>query len=85
MLMLGTEELESFPVLSQGWTDNLHVESRIHRVWLSRLTLEDEAPYENAVTVETLMYGRWTEIMVYDGDNPPPADWSTADALTSNL
>jgi|WetSurMetagenome_2_1015567.scaffolds.fasta_scaffold59843_7 hypothetical protein len=50
------EELKALPVLSQGQTDNLHIEGEDEqgkfRVWLSRMTMEDGMPYNNQVTIE---------------------------------
>lgn len=53
--------LESLPTLSQGQADDLKIKTKDTRVWLSRMTKEDEMPYDNQVTVEKLypaMYRR---------------------------
>jgi hypothetical protein len=58
-------ELESLPTLSVGQADNLKVDSGRTRVWLSRCTVEDGEPFDNAVTVEELRDGRWVEVDRY--------------------
>lgn len=47
-------ELSALPTLSQGHTDDLKIETKGVRVWLSRMTVEDGMPYDNQVTVEKL-------------------------------
>lgn len=59
-------ELEAMPTISQGHMDNLKVDTGTMRVWLSRMTREDGMPYNNAVTVERLINGVWTEVEQYE-------------------
>lgn len=51
------EELEKTPTISSGYTDDLKIETNNHRVWLSRLTVDDGEPCNNKVTVEKLVSG----------------------------
>lgn len=46
--------LESLPTISQGQTDDLKIQTKRYRVWLSRMTKEDGMPYDNQVTIENL-------------------------------
>lgn len=47
-------QLQRTPTIRQGQTDDLKVEAGALRVWLSRMRVEDGAPYNNEVTVERL-------------------------------
>jgi hypothetical protein len=53
------EELELLPTISSGHFDDLKVDTGTARVWLSRVTVEDGAPYNDQVTVERLVKGKW--------------------------
>ncbi len=44
--------LETMPTIRQGHTDDLKIETKNTRVWLSRMTIEDGMPHNNQVTVE---------------------------------
>jgi hypothetical protein len=59
--------LRAMPTLEQGQFDNLKVSTGSTRVWLSRMTVEDGAPYGNQVTVEKLRGGRWVIADQYPG------------------
>jgi hypothetical protein len=59
------KELEDMPTLHSGQYDNLKIDAENTRVWLSRLGVADGMPYDNAVTVETLLNGSWVEREVY--------------------
>ncbi len=61
------EDLENRETLSVGQTCNLKIDTGQYRVWLSRCTVEDGEPYDDAVTVEELTNGRWVEIDRYPG------------------
>ena len=63
--MLTLRKLESLPTLTQGHTDDLKLESATSRVWLSRLTKEDGMPYDNQVTEEQLINGKWVTVRQY--------------------
>lgn len=52
-------ELPNQPTLHSGHFDNLKYEDEKFRIWLSRMTIADGAPYNNEVTVEGLKQGRW--------------------------
>ncbi len=53
-------ELQRIPTIEQGHTDDLKVQSRYLRVWLSRMTVADGMPYDHQVTVERYVDGVWT-------------------------
>lgn len=65
------KELESMPTISQGHTSNLKVEDYNHnppvRVWLSRMSIEDGMPYNDAVEVEHCINGCWKLVEQYEG------------------
>lgn len=54
-------ELRALPTLATGQADDLKVDEREMRVWLSRCKIEDGEPYNNKVTIERLRGGRWVE------------------------
>lgn len=58
---LSAKELIALPTLDQGHFDNLKIQTADTRVWLSRMTKADGAKYDNAITVERLIGGVWTE------------------------
>lgn len=64
-----TEDLEALPVLSQGQADDLHIDTGTERVWLSRTGVADGEPFDNTVTVERLVDGRWVVSEKYNGDD----------------
>ncbi len=64
--MYALAQIEAMPTLNQGWTDDLKVEEPGHRVWLSRMGVEDGQPYNNQVTVEALKDGSWVTVEEYE-------------------
>lgn len=58
-------ELQSMPTLAVGQTCNLKIDRGNRRVWLSRMTVADGAPYDDQVTVEILDRGRWVILDQY--------------------
>jgi hypothetical protein len=58
-------QLQRMPTLESGHTDNLKFRSPTFKVWLSRMTKEDGMPYDNQVTVEHLVKGKWVTRSVY--------------------
>ena len=58
-------ELEAMPTLEHGHFDNLKIETPTTRVWLSRMTKADGAPYENEVSVDHYRNGRWETVDRY--------------------
>lgn len=52
-------ELKALPTLAVGQADDLKIATSTMRVWLSRMTRADGAPFENVVTEEKLVDGRW--------------------------
>lgn len=61
------EELEAMPTLHSGHFDDLKIETQTTRVWLSRMTVADGMPYDNMITVEKLIDGRWVTTEEYKG------------------
>jgi hypothetical protein len=61
------EELENLPTLATGQADNLKIDTGTIRVWLCRCGIADGMPYDNAITVERLINGRWVEVDQYPG------------------
>lgn len=58
-------ELHAMPTIRQEWTCNLKVETKFKRIWLSRMTIEDGADYNNQVTVERCRNGCWYPAIIY--------------------
>ena len=54
-------KLVQLPTISQGLTDDLKIQTKNKRVWLSRFTVEDGMPYDNQVTEEIYNFAkqRW--------------------------
>ena len=66
------DKLRDLPTLSTGQVDNLKLEFTDPcggevRVWLRRCGMEDGMPYEDAITVENLVDGRWVQVDQYPG------------------
>lgn len=60
-------ELERKRTLSTGQCDDLKIDTGKRRVWLSRCTRADGEPYNDKVTVEKLVNGRWVTDEEYPG------------------
>jgi hypothetical protein len=60
-------QLRNLPTISQGQFSNLKIDDGKHRVWLSRMTVADGMPYNNAIEVEALLDGVWTSVAQYPG------------------
>jgi hypothetical protein len=63
-------ELEEMETLCTGQFDDLKLEFKRpvpHRVWLSRMTVDDGAEVDNLVTVTELRDGLWVEVASYPG------------------
>jgi len=63
--MYTLKELESLPTLSVGQAEDLKIERGGTRVWLSRCSKADGEPYNNKVTVEQYLKGRWVTVRTY--------------------
>lgn len=63
--MYTLKELEKLPTLSVGQAEDLKIERGNTRVWLSRCKVEDGEPYNNKVTVEQYLNGRWVTARSY--------------------
>ncbi len=61
-------ELEAMPTISSGHMDDLKHDDAGWRVWISRMTVDDGADYDNMVTVERLRDGRWVAFETYEPD-----------------
>lgn len=61
------EELKAMPTIHSGHFDNLKIDTGTTRVWLSRMTVADGMPYNNQVTVEKLVNGKWETVETYQG------------------
>jgi CDGSH-type Zn-finger protein len=61
------EELADMPTLAVGQADDLKIENHHRRVWLCRCGVADGMPYDDMVTVEAYIDGRWVEIDRYPG------------------
>jgi len=59
-------QLRRMRTLHVGQYDDLKYDNGSYRVWLSRARVEDGAPYNDQVTVERLVKGRWTTLDKYD-------------------
>lgn len=66
-------QMEAFQTLSQGQYANLKVNGPTLRVWLARVGKDDGAPYDNGVTVERLINGKWTIVDEYEAVNEVPS------------
>jgi len=58
-------ELRALPTLATGQADDLKVETRFRRIWLSRCTVADGEPYNNKVSVVEYRQGRWVTVEYY--------------------
>jgi len=67
MIRYTANQLKAMPTLSTGHFDNLKVDNGCVRVWLSRCTVEDGEPYNDKVTVENLIDGKWETVDQYQG------------------
>ena len=63
-------ELKDLPTLAQGQADNLKIDTGTERVWLCRCGIADGMPYNNAITIERLIDGRWQTVQQYPGAAP---------------
>ena len=64
-------DLNDLPTLRSGHFDNLKIEEEDEqgkfRVWLSRCSVEDGMPFDNAITVERQIGGVWQNTEMYAG------------------
>ena len=58
--------LEKLPTLATGQADDLKLDDGQTRVWLSRCTTLDGEPYDNKVTIERLVNGKWEISETYE-------------------
>lgn len=69
MRLYSAEELNALPTLSVSQADSLKVDTGKIRVWISRCGIADGEPYDNKVTIERLVNGRWEIFDTYQGSN----------------
>jgi len=66
------EELEEEETISEGQADDLKIEKEVYgtktRIWLSRCDIYDGEPFNNKVTVEKYIDGRWIEVAIYEAE-----------------
>lgn len=60
-------ELEQLPTLAVGQTDDLKIDDGDTRVWLARTGEDDGEAYDNRISVEQLVDGRWVVAQEYPG------------------
>lgn len=60
-------ELRQMPTLAVSQADDLKIDTGETRVWLARTGVEDGEPFDNKVTIERLVKGRWEVEATYPG------------------
>ena len=75
------ESLRALPTLAEGQADNLKFDEDGYRVWLSRCTVEDGEPFDNAVTIERFDGQRWVEV----AKHPAPTEREGSYGLLAQL
>lgn len=66
MLNLRFVDLENMKTIESGHADDLKIFDDNYKIWLCRCDTYDGMPYDNAVTIEKLIDGRWIEIAMYE-------------------
>lgn len=70
------ELVDDYAVINRGWNANLHFDDGDLRFWLHRTGVADGEPYENTISIEQLVDGRWETIEPgYDGGPIGDADF----------
>ena len=59
--------LSEMETISTAQADDLKLDTGNFRYWLSRCTVADGEPYDNKVTIEELIDGRWIKHSHYQG------------------
>ncbi len=75
------ESLHALPTLAEGQADNLKFDQDGYRVWLSRCTVENGEPFNNAVTIEWFDGQRWVEV----AKHPAPTEREGSYGLYAQL
>ncbi|HUU88870.1 MAG TPA: DUF4240 domain-containing protein [Candidatus Glassbacteria bacterium] len=65
LLPFNLENLEDMDTVHSGQFDNLKYYNDKVKVWLSRMTVEDGAKFNNMVTIEVLENGNWKEAVSF--------------------
>lgn len=63
---LSLSDLEDMEVIEEGYTADLLINDGRFKVWLERVGVDDGMPYDNAVTIETVIEGKWIEVLMYE-------------------
>ena len=70
MCNLTLSDFEDLDVIEQGYTCDLYIHDfsygNGHKIWLSRVGVDDGMPYDNAVIVEKFIANRWVEVLMYE-------------------
>jgi CDGSH-type Zn-finger protein len=61
------DDLRDRPTLATGQADSLKIDTGQTRYWLCRCGIADGMPYDDQVTVERLIDGRWETVDTYPG------------------
>jgi len=65
-LDLSLNEIEEMETIIEGYADDLKIDDGRFKVWLSRVGIDDGMPYDNAITIETVIEGKWVEVLMYE-------------------
>lgn len=63
---LALSDLEEMETIIEGYADDLKIDDGTFKVWLCRVGIDDGMPYDNAVTIETVVEGKWIEVLMYE-------------------
>ena len=61
------DELRELPTLCTGQASNLKIDDGETRVWLCRCGIEDGMPFDDMISIERLINGRWHRGEEYPG------------------
>jgi hypothetical protein len=65
--MYTANDLDKLPTLYVGQADDLKIETKNKRIWLCRRGIADGMPYDNQITIEKYIDGRWLTVETYEG------------------
>lgn len=63
---LSLSDLEGMETIIEGYADDLKIDDGRFKVWLARVGVDDGMPYDNAVTIETVIDGKCIEVLMYE-------------------
>ena len=64
--MFSLKELNKMPTIDSGQADDLKYETKDLRVWLSRMTIADGMEYNNQVSIDAIVNGKWHTLALYE-------------------